>query len=331
MTADEFGTVDIDLLADYIGEALDDAERERVARLVADDPEWRSAYALLSPAVASMSAELGALGAAAEPMPDHLWVRLNDAFTVPTTSSVPSTDATAADSPVAEPSIIDPALAAPTEPHLAPVRGDRHLVSVPTSGSDRKRTSRRRRLRWAAPIAAAAGVVAFAGLGAGYLSDNKSADDSASSAGAAQVPLDAPEAATGPAALTDDQITATGTDYSAQSLRAAAPVPSPDPMVATDRGDRAERTSKSPASAAVKSPPSTAAKSLAADPALSRLGARDALMACLEAITVENAGGPITVLIVRFTAGGVTQAWATGPDCGASGRDAQVRGRVRVG
>jgi hypothetical protein len=163
MTADEFGTVDIDLLADYIGEALDDAERERVARLVADDPEWRSAYALLSPAVGSVSAELGALGAAAEPMPDDLWVRLNDAFTVPTTFPLPSPaergrdeqrdDDTAADSPVAEPSIIDPALAAPTEPHLAPVRGDRHLVSVPTSGSDRKHTSRRRRLRWAsAPI-----------------------------------------------------------------------------------------------------------------------------------------------------------------------------------
>jgi hypothetical protein len=150
------------------------------------------------------------------------------------------------------------------------------------------------------------------------------------------VPLNAPEAATGPAALTDDQITATGTDYSAQSLRAAAPVPSPDPMVATDRQDRAERKTESPASAA--------AKSSATDPALSRLGARNALMACLEAITVENAGGPITVqtidyarfegapaLIVRFTARGVTQAWATGPDCGASDRDAQVRGRVRVG
>jgi hypothetical protein len=325
MTADEFGTVDVDLLADYIGEALDGPEQERVARLVAEDPEWRSAYAMLSPAMGSVSAELGAMGAAAEPMPETLWVRLTDAFSAP--------DGSASKAPT-EPSIIDPALATPTEPHLAPVRGDRHLVSVPTGGSDRKHTSRRRRLRWAAPIAAAAGVVAFAGLGASYLSDNQSADDAGSSAGAAQLPMNAPEAASG---LSDDQVTASGADYSERSLRAASPAPPPDPMIATEQGgagDSAQRSRKSAAAAPFS----------AKDPALSRLTARDALMACLDAIAVENRGGPITVrsidyarfagepaLIVRFTANGVAQAWATGPDCGAPDRGAQARSRVRVG
>ncbi|MFG1607093.1 hypothetical protein [Actinoplanes sp. NPDC049265] len=335
MTADEFGTVDVDLLADYIGDALDGPEQERVARLVAEDPEWRSAFALLSPGMGSVSAELGAMGAAAEPMPETLWVRLSDAFSVPpAAASDPPVE-----SPVAEPSIIDPALATPTAPHLAPVRGDRHLVSVPTGrSSDGKPSSRRRRLRWAAPIAAAAGVVAFAGLGASYLSGNNSADDATSSAGSAQLPLNAPEAAPAQVGgLTGEQITASGVDYSERSLRAANPIPPADPMIATDQGGSADGTQRSQKSAESR-------PLIASDPALSRLTARDALAACLHAIAVENAGGPITVqtidyarfagapaLIVRFTANGVAQAWAAGPDCGAPDRGAQAVRRVRVG
>src|SRR4051794_8922015 len=80
MTADEFGTVDIDLLADYIGDALDESERDRVARLIADDPQWRSAHALLAPGMRQVGAELSALGAAPEPMPADLGVRLEAAF-----------------------------------------------------------------------------------------------------------------------------------------------------------------------------------------------------------------------------------------------------------
>src|SRR4029450_13200046 len=99
MTADEFGTVDIDLLADYIGEALDTPDHERVARLVADDPEWRSAYALLAPGMEPVPPELGATGSASEPRPDDLRVPLDDAFR----------------SPVAAPSTIPAALAAPAE------------------------------------------------------------------------------------------------------------------------------------------------------------------------------------------------------------------------
>ncbi|MEV7621605.1 hypothetical protein [Actinoplanes sp. NPDC089786] len=341
MTADEFGTVDVDLLADYIGDALDGPDHERVARLVADDPEWRSAYALLSPGMDSVSAELSAMGSAPEQMPDDLWVRLDDAFR----------------SPIADPSTIPADLATPAEPHLEPVRADRHLVSVPTEvsaptevsvpteRSERKNTSRRRRLRWAAPIAAAAGVVAFAGFGAAYLSNSKSSQDNATSsaAGAADMPQNAPEIASagGASGLVDGpfagQVSATGTNYSERSLRNTVPFNNAAPKTADDGP-----LSAPPAQEQART--GGAMPVLPADPGLSRLGSSDALRACLEAIANQNGAGRITVqsidyarfnaapaLIVRFTAEGVTQSWATGPDCGASGRGAQVRKAVQVG
>ena len=49
MTGDEFGEVDIDLLADYIGGALDGPGEAEVSALIVDHPRWRETYDLLLP------------------------------------------------------------------------------------------------------------------------------------------------------------------------------------------------------------------------------------------------------------------------------------------
>jgi hypothetical protein len=317
MTADEFGTVDIDLLADYIGDALDDGERAWVARLIAEDPQWRSAHAVLAPGMSQVGAQLSALGTASEPMPADLGVRLDAAF--------------AAD-PASGHGLIAAELTEPGEPHLQPSRGDRHLVSVPT-GSEAKVAPRRRRLRWAAPIAAAAGVLAFAGFGTAYLTSrddvaqNSTAGGAADSAAAA--PMSAPESAL-VSALSDDQIMATGANYTADTLKTE---PAATTMGAQGDTDSQKRPAAEPGSARLQTPSG-----------LTRLRDRTALLACLQAIAQQNAAGPIAVqtvdyasyagapaLIVRFSAAGRNWAWATGPDCGSPGRGAQARQTVQVG
>jgi hypothetical protein len=73
------------------------------------------------------------------------------------------------------------------------------------------------------------------------------------------------------------------------------------------------------------------------DGSLERLRAPHALLTCLDAIARQNGGTPINVesvdyaryqgapaLIVRFDADGTRWAWATGPDCGAPGRGANM-------
>ncbi|XVV12777.1 hypothetical protein ACQP2X_49760 [Actinoplanes sp. CA-131856] len=80
--AAEFSGVDIDLLADYIGGALEGTPDESVvATLIADDPQWRAAYETLGGRMAMVGAELGRL--APEPMPSDLAARLDEAFSAP--------------------------------------------------------------------------------------------------------------------------------------------------------------------------------------------------------------------------------------------------------
>jgi hypothetical protein len=90
--ADQFGEVDIDLLADYVGGALmGTPEESAVAARIADDPVWQSAYASLADGMSFVSAELGRLSP--EPMPADLAARLNSLFTTPATDLTASTNA----------------------------------------------------------------------------------------------------------------------------------------------------------------------------------------------------------------------------------------------
>jgi hypothetical protein len=302
MTTDEFGEVDIDLLADYIGGALDGPGQAEVARLIDQDPRWRETYDLLLPGMASVGAELTALGATPEPMPADLASRVEASF----------------GSPIASPTTIDPALAEPSEPHLVPSSA-RHLTSVPATGVDRA-ARRRKGLRWAAPIAVAAGVLAFAGFSADYLNGQSADTQSGASSAGGSAEDSAPMMGTDSGALggliappTDDQITSSGRDYGGGEISARA-------AKATELDER----DGSPA------PPRIASGSGLAG--LERLSLPDALRACLEAISREHGRGPIEVqsvdfaryqgtpaVVVRFQAGGASQVWAVGPECGADG------------
>ncbi|WP_155369238.1 hypothetical protein [Catellatospora vulcania] len=129
-------TVDLDLLADYVGGALDGTpEHDRIARLVADDPAWSSAAGELRSALLLVETDLAALAAVDEPMPDDVAVRFDTLFASPEFTAVPAT--------------------APR-----PAVGERTL----TRDGRGNQSARRGWRRWATPVAVAAGVIALAGI-----------------------------------------------------------------------------------------------------------------------------------------------------------------------
>lgn len=332
MTGAEFDGVDIDLLADYIGGALAGTPDESaVAALVADDPAWREAYESLDGGMALVGAELGRF--APEPMPADLAARLDAMFrTAATPIEVAADDPQPAThpEPIADPVPVPAELAAPPVPHLALVRGDDTAGEAAEPRPERPAPRRLgRRMRWATPIAIAAGVVAFAGFSLDYLAGRHSgdADDSANSTSgfAAESQADAPAAAG--QALSDLQLLATGTDYTKSTLA----VPPTQPMKAPEEGAMASSKAANPQ------------RVTAGEPSLGRLAAQAALQGCLEAIQRENAGGVISVqtvdfarfngapaVVVRFTAANGRWAWASGPACGTPGGDANTLDKVPV-
>jgi len=81
VTGADFSGVDIDLLADYVGGALDGTPDETaVSTLIAEDAAWRDAYARLTEGVTAVTGELQRLGSVAEPMPVDVIARLDAAL-----------------------------------------------------------------------------------------------------------------------------------------------------------------------------------------------------------------------------------------------------------
>jgi hypothetical protein len=333
VTGAEFGGVDIDLLADYIGGALDGTPDESVvAALITDDPAWRAAYESLGGAMAIVGAELSRLKP--EPMPTALAAQLEAMFAdSPEAMPADSPEAMPADSPEAMPADSPEATFArapeATErehttlavPHLALVRGDG--ASEDDENPVRKGKRSARRMKWAAPIAVAAGLIAFVGFGLDYLAGRDSAQsDSATSSTGLATPASAARAPG------SEQTFHSGIDYTAETL-AGRPV---QPLTAPGLA---------PSSARKASPDRAAAENPAA--ALQRLTIGHALQDCLDAIEQENGDGPISVesldyarfegapaLIVRFTADNGEWGWASGPTCGTPGSGAATLGKVPV-
>jgi hypothetical protein len=329
VTGGEFSGVDIDLLADYVGGALDGTPDETVvAGLVADDPAWRDAYDALTGGMAAVGADLRVLGAEAEPMPAELSARLDTAF-----AGLP---------PLTGPVAGDPVADGPDGTATATTGDRRHLHAVPHGGgSGRERSTRpggRRTLRrWGAPIAVAAGVLAFAGIGLGDLFTGADSQDAATSTAAGE--QDAPMmdssgsgSLEGPAAAAVAQsITASGTDYRRGTLsRDARAQAAPASGAFTERGSDSKATTLTTGI----DPPS----------ALQRLNVREALLACLDAIAAEHNSGTIVAdsvdyagfegspaVVVRFTAEDGRWAWVSGPACGTRASGADTRYQVRVG
>lgn len=361
MTGGQFGEVDFDLLADYVGGALADTPGEaEVARLIASNTTWAQAYAELTTAVDAVGVDLASWGAVPEPMPDAVTARLTAALADATlTEAVPLADATLAEAvPLAEAATFATAAAhadvttvrAPSpaaELADAGERPGRRPAGAPhggvaSSGPGRAARSRRRWSRLAGPMAVAAAVTAFAGFGLPRLTGSNSADRSSGAAvsgpGAERAEgdrrsaniLGAPQAPVDVAAMTP---TFSGTDYAASTLadRVSALGGQRINTTETDSGEQPNGTPEQSRAAGAYG--------------LERLSDRSALTGCLDAVARAHDNGTLMVdivdyarfegspaLVVSFTDGtGTRWAWAVGPECGLPGVGTDERHRTRVG
>jgi hypothetical protein len=232
-------------------------------------------------------------------------------------SSADEPDATADPEPIA------PGLAKPPGRHLNLVRGD---LAVGDGAHGVQKTQpaprRGRRLRWAAPIAVAAGLIAFVGFGLDYLAGRESNSASTDSAAGSAVQGKAPRLAP------SEQTFASGIDYTRATLGIVPAQPMSGALT-------------SPASPGRKTTPEMAS---GVESALQRLTSPTALAECLAAIEEANAGGALSpesvdyarfngapAVIVRFTSDNGHWAWASGADCGTPAGDAATLDKVPVG
>ncbi|WP_349879767.1 hypothetical protein ABIH81_08355 [Micromonospora sp. HUAS YX12] len=312
MTSREFSEVDHDLLADYLGGALDGTpEQATVAGLVEQDPAWRSAYENLAGAVDLVGADLAGWAAAPAPeMPQAVADRITAALAGAGPALRDGTPIVPAQSGGAS-----------RPPGTAP-RTDRH------SGPGRRP---RRWARIAGPVALAAASVAAVGLGVGRLADSGDSGTADQAAREVAPMAGAPYRTTGPALRS-------GTDWTPERLAGGRAPAGAKSMP----GDMA-----GPSGAANDGAETPLYKSdrLGALGGLERLTRPETLAACLTAIGAEHGGGLLTVtmvdyarfqgapaLVVTFAdAGGARWGWASGPECGVPGSGADTRFRTRVG
>ncbi|MEU7955846.1 hypothetical protein [Micromonospora humida] len=330
MTGREFREVDHDLLADYVGGALDGTpEHTVVARLVTEDPAWADAYAVLTPAVARVHDALAGWGAAAPEMPLAVVERL----TAVLAGAGPAADDDATPRRAA-PGDVRPVRAAgpvPTQPGGRRTPGGR-----PDEGrADPSGPGRRRRwARLAGPVTLAAASLAAVGFGVAHLVDGTADRDAATSlAGPAQ------ERAEGGFRFSGET-RRSGVDWSPSTLRGttAAPMVQPVTPPGLQPGDEPGVTTQI-------SPGAPESKRLAAPAGLDRLTGRTALDACLADIASAHQRGPLTVevvdyatfngepaLVVHFAdSTGARWAWVSGAECGVPGSGADTRYQSRVG
>jgi hypothetical protein len=284
--------VDLDLLADYIGGALDGtSEAAAVERLIADDPAWSRAYAETSDAMAAVSIDLGALRDNQDRMPAEVLGRLEAALT----PVLPEEGG----------KVIELAPRRRWARHFAPVAVAAGVlvcvglgVAVLRPGSDHRDNatsfSGGRGDSGAAPAAAP-------------VSPELSAGEPAQKA--------APKGEAGsPGAFAHDSITgtppvlATGTDYTADTLTRL-----------TDTARAAQAV-----------PPATPSGSTAVPQQLRRLTDPAALTACLDEIRGaygQPAAAVRLVDLARFDGSAAVvvllpdRVWVSGPDCGRAGPD----------
>jgi hypothetical protein len=356
VTGPELSGVDVDLLADYVGGALDGTPDEAVvAALIVEDPAWRDAHALLRGGVEAVNAQLRALGSTPEPMPADVFARLDAALTEASAAPGSSLDT----DPGRAPADLDRAPADPGRAsEVADEPGGATVIAIgaarsraaaapqePTPGGDgaapdprpvgmpsdaRRRWTRR--LRGAAPIGIAAGVLAFLGFSVQQFGGSTSSEDSSSGLAADQpAPQSGTELSTVPGESA--QITESGIDYHRATLAQVG-----------------ARTMAAPADESGGLRSSAPAAGMMSDKtidALGRLRAPMALRACIDAIaaeTDETSIAPITVqavdyarydgapaVVFQFTAPNGSWVWAVGPDCGTPGVGADKLASVQVG
>ncbi|MDQ7907041.1 hypothetical protein RB614_21245 [Phytohabitans sp. ZYX-F-186] len=300
MTGQEFSEVDFDLLADYVGGALDGTPEEAVvARRVAEEPAWAEAHAALVEATGSVRASLASWGDSAEPMPVEVADRIATAL------------------------------------EQEPRRPD--LTAVPDEQAGPRRTAprpRRRMPAWAAPAAIAAGVAALAGLGWSQAGNIGGGGDDSSAGSAEEAPAvarqNADDAGVAPFAGREIPLTSSGQDYRAGTFGTGGSPPkaamSSATAMAEQEGDRAgAAAAPAPVLARLRDPAALAM-------CVEAIG-REHQPGVTEVEVVDLAsyeGSPAA--IVFFTDGtGARWVWAAGPDCGLAQRGADTRDSAKIG
>ncbi|TDC66552.1 hypothetical protein E1258_02425 [Micromonospora sp. KC207] len=324
MTAGGFREVDHDLLADYLGGALDGTpDKAMVARLVAEEPAWAAAHDALVPALARVA---DALAAWAEPAP-QLPPAVADRIAAALAGAGPGTPPRATDQPTRV-ELADQVRAGRVP--AQPGGGTRWPAGGPRSTSGRPGRRGRRWARLAGPVALAAASVVAVGLGLNQVVSGGS-DQSDGAAGQA---ISAQAEAGGAFALTGEP-QRSGTDWTPEALSA---------------DDRPQTQVSKPAESSFGAGPDAPAQSgggdrLPAAGGLNRLTGNTALADCLAAVSAEHGAGPLTVdlvdyarfqgnpaLVLRFVdPSGARWAWVSGPECGVPGSGADTRYQTRVG
>ncbi|MDG4763061.1 hypothetical protein O7632_02890 [Solwaraspora sp. WMMD406] len=329
MTTDRFGEVDPDLLADYVGGALDGTpEQAVVARLIAERPDWSTAHDDMVRAarlVETMLAEWGS--ATAEPIPPEVSHRLNVALNTGAAGDAGAAGAADADDAIDTDGAVNAPDGPPTPTRLRPIVRQRPPV-------------RHRWRRFAAPIAVAAAAVAFAGfglqqfVGGGFTTDSSTTAGGAPDEGTpdmsagdeADTPEESATTMTGPAGPV---VVASGTDYQSTTLgRALADIrDGSGPGIQSQPGE------------------DITLQQAPAVPALGRFADPVALSGCVAAVTDEHDAGALGVdlvdlatfegapaLIIAFTdSAGASWIWVSGPGCGQPATGADTRYTTRVG
>lgn len=303
MTRPEFGgaglsEVELDRLADWTAGALESTDAAEVARLVATDPRWSQAHALLVEADQAVRDDLLAASAPAPAMPLDVVARIEAALRDASSGSVIP---------------LDPTRARPS-------------TRTRSRSSSRRRSDPRRRHN-SRILAIAAAVIAVAG-GLGYaLTQVPSVGGSATSAAPA---LDSAEGDAGPGQVAAPnsgalpRVVVTDTNYTRTALAALGAVSdtAAEAPPGLTSGGNATRDAPFPVPDVMKQ---------AIPGPLARLTAPAALSACLSAVVQAHPGAPVSVefarfdgqpaLIILLRTNGASTVVAVGPDCGLAGAD----------
>ncbi|MEE6258461.1 hypothetical protein [Plantactinospora sonchi] len=339
MTGGQFREVDLDLLADYVGGALDGTPDEaEVSRLVTQSPDWAAAYAALTGGLDGVRHDLAALATAAEPMPaavvDRLDLVLGRAALAGPAAQVsraePAADAGPADRTGTDDRTVSAAGATSTdnttedpEPDggRVPRRTGRQLPAVPVQARTAPSSATRgpgRRRRWvrraAGPVVLAVVVVGFAGFAISRLGvTSGSSDQAAGTAYTAtgDVAENAPMLGSGPPRTvpepSTERVLSSGSNYTSSTLAGTADGLAREPLTrdpVTSESSAAVGEQDSPAGspddAATGVPDSRTSGTPKRVPGLERLADPAVLARCLDAVAAAHARGPVTVELVDY-------------------------------
>jgi hypothetical protein len=349
VTAASFGEVDLDLLADYVAGALDEAESRRVAELIESDSQWSHMHRALVSADAAVSEDLRAAANVELVIPDEVATRIDAALN----GAAGELDPAAA--PVVSLAAARARGAAGAQAGGGQAGGGRGAggrgaggrgAGGRGAGGRGGRRSARPPVRWQRFAAAAAvvgvlllGLPVLAGLLAQDHSTSSPASDYAAGGAAADKAAPAePEAARDGGAV----VIYSGTDYTPSSLKALSRVRGASvPQLTNDAAKTVPAPSQpsTPLYSAESGVPPVPSGAGPVPTELARLLNPVALQACLAAVQAVTPGQVTTVDFARYegrpalvvtigrtpsarsgVASGVT-AVVVGPACGAAGPD----------